>query len=466
MSDHGRTQIAQEESAPAEIHCDEADPSFVRPRTERLNTEEDMLQIFLALESSRQEMETYNDYLNTVVRQTAEARLEAESSARSKSDFLATMSHEMRTPLNGIIGMTSVLLSRQLGELERDYVETIRQAGESLRAIVDDVLDLSKIEAGKLRLDRCDFELARAVTDAVQIVHSVAAQKPLQLIIKNESELPTWVRGDITRIRQILLNFLSNAIKFTEQGSIEIRTRAETFEGGECELLFSVRDEGIGLTEEQQRKLFQPFSQAEDSTARKYGGTGLGLAICKRLAELMGGQIGVSSQAGHGSLFWFTVRVQIAEPAALPSEPDKPAINALAEPKNVRILLVEDNKINQKVAQLMLKNLGYPVDVAPNGADALTALDCRHYDLVLMDCMMPEMDGFEATRRLRSIAGRTRSMPIIAMTASAFDDDRVACLKAGMNDFISKPVCEADLGAKLAFWLASPPHSIHVPEVG
>lgn len=427
---------------------------------ERPSSDEDLLQFFLAIESSRQEMETYNRYLSTVVRQSAHARLEAEAAARMKSDFLATMSHEMRTPLNGIIGMTSVLLSRQLGELERDYVETIRQAGEALRGIVDDVLDLSKIEAGKLRLERADFELARSVSDALQIVQSVASQKPLNILVRHDPRLPKWVRGDVSRIRQILLNLLSNAIKFTSEGTIEIRTRVQFIDQEECELLFSVKDEGIGMTDEQQHKLFQPFSQAEDSTTRKYGGTGLGLAICKRLAELMGGQIGVTSRYGEGSLFWFTVRIQVAKEPAPAVDLENPAPPPPVTRKNARILLVEDNKINQKVALLMLKNLGYSVDIAQNGSDALLALDCRHYDLVLMDCMMPEMDGCEATRRLRNLGGHGSAIPVIAMTASAFDDDRVACLTAGMNDFISKPVCEADLGAKLSFWLSQERKSV------
>jgi signal transduction histidine kinase len=485
MNDHGHSPLAQEESGDfyhatprqslglVEIrHAEEfaaENGEFLEDGADpnagfQTATNEDLLQFFLAIESSRQEMETYNSYLNTVVRQTSQARHDAEASAKLKSEFLATMSHEMRTPLNGIIGMTSVLLSRQLGERERDYVETIRQAGESLRAIVDDVLDLSKIEAGKLRLERADFELSRTVTEALQIVQTVAAQKPLQFVVKFDPRLPKWVRGDITRIRQILLNLLSNAIKFTNEGIIEIRLRAQFFnkrlledqdsEGQECELLFSVKDQGIGITEEQQRKLFQPFSQAEDSTTRRYGGTGLGLAICRRLAELMGGKIGLNSRYGEGSLFWFTVRVELArEPVPL-DETQKSARSLVPDTKNVRILLVEDNKINQKVALLMLKNLGYPVDIAQNGSDALAALDAKHYDLVLMDCMMPEMDGFEATRRLRELGGHGKAVPVIAMTASAFDDDRVACLTAGMNDFISKPVCEADLGSKLAFWLS------------
>ncbi len=407
-------------------------------------------------------METYTRHLDTVMRQNAQARLEAEAAARMKSDFLATMSHEMRTPLNGIIGMTSVLLSRQLGELERDYIDTIRQAGEALRGIVDDVLDLSKIEAGKLRLEKVDFELARSVTDALHIVQTVANQKPLNLVVKHDQRLPKWVRGDVTRIRQILLNLLSNAIKFTDEGTIEVRTRVQFIDKEECELLFSVKDEGIGITDEQQHKLFQPFNQADDSTTRKYGGTGLGLAICKRLAELMSGQIGVSSRYGEGSLFWFTVRVQIAKEPA-PANDQMPALALRPiEPKTARLLLVEDNKINQKVALLMLKNLGYSADIAQNGLQALSALDTKHYDLILMDCMMPEMDGLEATKRLREFGGHSATVPVIAMTANAFDEDRVACLTAGMNDFLSKPVNEADLASKLAFWL-SPERNIKAP---
>jgi CheY-like chemotaxis protein/two-component sensor histidine kinase len=348
-----------------------------------------------------------------------------------------------------------------LGELERDYIETIRQAGEALRGIVDDVLDLSKIEAGKLRLERIDFDLARSVTDALHIVQTVASQKPLKLVVKHDPRIPKWVRGDVTRIRQILLNLLSNAIKFTEQGTIEVRTRVQFIDQDECELLFSVKDEGIGITDEQQHKLFQPFNQADDSTTRKYGGTGLGLAICKRLAELMGGQIGVSSRYGEGSLFWFSVRVQVAQEPAPAAEVPAASIRQIQQQK-ARLLLVEDNKINQKVALLMLKNLGYTADVANNGVQALSALDAKHYDLILMDCMMPEMDGLEATKRLRSFDGHSKTVPVIAMTASAFDDDRVACITAGMNDFLSKPVNEADLASKLTFWL-SPERQIKPP---
>lgn len=473
MNDHGRKPIAQADYPPevadAEFHSatprqsvglvglrHKISPEEIandRDCIDRPSTDADLLQFFLAIESSRQEMETYNRYLNTVVRQTAQARMDAEAAARLKSDFLATMSHEMRTPLNGIIGMTSVLLSRDLDELERDYLETIRQAGEALRAIVNDVLDLSKIEAGKLRLERADFDLPRTFSDALQIIQGTIHQKSLHLAIRHDARLPRWVRGDAGRINQVLLNLLSNAVKFTDRGKIEISTRVQFLDADDCEVLISVKDEGIGITDDQQRNLFQPFNQAECSTTRKYGGTGLGLAISKRLTELMGGQIGVSSRYGEGSLFWFSVRLQVAQEPTVTAERESNAFGSSVVPRDNRILVVEDNKINQKVALLMLKGLGYSADIAANGLEALSALDSAHYDLILMDCMMPEMDGFEATRRLRSFGGHSASVPVIAMTASAFDDDRVACLSAGMNDFISKPVYEAELSEKLSFWL-------------
>lgn len=255
------------------------------------------------------------------------------------------------------------------------------------------------------------------------------------------------------RLRQVLLNLLSNAVKFTQQGKIELKAELAGWRAGEYELRFSVTDQGIGLTEEQQAKLFKPFSQADASTARKFGGTGLGLAISKRLTELMGGKIGVTSRPGEGSSFWFTIRVLPCQ-AALPAP--TPAIRAASDAakKEFRILLVEDNTINQKVALLMLKGLGYRAEVVMNGSEALTAIGSERYDLILMDCLMPEMDGFEATRRIRSQAGHGSQVPIIAMTANAFAEDREACLAAGMTDYLSKPVREAELRRKLDFWLS------------
>jgi signal transduction histidine kinase/ActR/RegA family two-component response regulator len=415
-------------------------------------SDDEMLHYFLETESSRQSLERYAFELNRQVGESAKATRQAEMTAQGKSDFLAMMSHEMRTPLNGIIGMTGLLESKHLDERELECVEVIRRSGETLLAIIDDVLDFSKIEAGRLTIEKADFDAARATLDALQIVERSAAAKSLTLSTYLDPTLPGMVSGDLIRVRQVLLNLLSNAIKFTAEGEIAVRVELRTASRNGYELYFSVKDKGIGISEEQQSRLFQPFSQAEASTARMFGGTGLGLAISKRLVNLMGGNIGVESRSGEGSLFWFTIRV-----GASLALPPRPPVRAKAADTSggFRLLLVEDNPINQKVALLMLHKLGYRVDVANNGFEALSAVASAHYDLILMDCVMPEMDGFEATRRLRSSDGRGAEVPIIAMTANAFSDDRKACLAAGMNDFLSKPVRQAELASMLAGLLQS-----------
>jgi signal transduction histidine kinase/ActR/RegA family two-component response regulator len=418
-------------------------------------TETEMLQYLLEVESSREDLQRYASELNRRVDQSAQAIREAEVATRHKSDFLAMMSHEIRTPLNGIIGMTSVLLAKNLGSAERDCVETIRSSGEALLSIIDEILDFSKIEAGHLQLECAELDLHRAIREAVQIVENAAARKSLRLLTTVDRALPSIVRGDIVRLRQILLNLLSNAIKFTAAGTVELTAELLSLGNGRCELRFAVRDEGIGMSEEQQARLFQPFSQAEASTTRKFGGTGLGLAISKRLTELMGGRIGVESRPGEGSTFWFTIQVASSERVA-PRAPSVPAAQpAHAGTRQFRLLLVEDNSINQKVALAMLKNLGYQADVARNGAEAVQAVLAQRYDLVLMDCLMPEMDGFEATRLIRAQALHCAGLPIIAMTANAFAEDRDACLAAGMTDYLSKPVRETELGKKLDRWLSA-----------
>ena len=413
-------------------------PGLAEEILERKCTERDMLQYFLEVESSR-------EHLHRTTR-------EAEITAQAKSDFLAMMSHEMRTPLNGIIGMTAVLLSRHLSEQDRDCVETIRHSGEVLMAVIDDVLDLSKIEAGRLQLESVELDVAGVIEEAMQVVRTAAARKPLKLVTSVDRDVPKTVRGDGVRLRQILLNLLSNAIKFTPAGKIELRASVKPAGYSGYELFFSVIDEGIGISEAQQRNLFQPFSQAAGHISRQFGGTGLGLTICKMLVELMGGKIGVTSRLGQGSCFWFTIKALAFERAAAQSSAQssvqcsawtgpehgfQPMLRACGESvgssasaippssaaretaKNSRLLLVDDNAINQKVALLMLKKLGYHADVAKNGREALQAIDERQYDLILMDCIMPELDGLEATRILRAKGGHAATVPVIAMTANA-----------------------------------------------
>lgn len=422
---------------------------------DRVCTETEVLHYMLQAEAARQDLERSTDDLKQLMEQSARAAREAQTAARGKGEFLAMMSHEIRTPLNGIIGMTSVLLSKDLGPQERDCVETIRSSGEALLAVIDDLLDFSKVEAGRLELEYADFKPAEVIDQAVQIVRGAAASKALALRTDIHPALPPAVRGDMIRLRQVLLNLLGNAVKFSDTGAVEIRAEMIAASESGWELRFFVTDKGIGISEEQQAKLFQPFTQASVSTARKYGGTGLGLAICKQIVDLMGGSIGVQSRPGEGSTFWFTAKVLRPERDFAPAKPLTPQPSS-AEPltRNFRILLVEDNPLNQKVALIMLEKLGYKADVANDGRDALQIVARNHYDLVLMDCRMPEMDGFEATRRIRAMHGRSAQVPIIAMTAGAYSRDREACLAAGMTDYLSKPVRELQLKTKLDHWLS------------
>ena len=397
--------------------------------------------------------------LSQLADDSARAIRQAETSTQNKSDFLAMMSHEIRTPLNGIIGMTSVLLSRDMEASDRDCVETIRNSGEALLSIIDDILDFSKIEANRLELECIEFDLRQTVRESVQILQVAADRKFLKIHAYVAENAPKVIAGDPVRLRQILMNLMSNAVKFSPvaqpdaMGSIELHVDALPSPTGDYVLLFTVTDEGIGMTPEQQAKLFRPFSQADASTVRKFGGTGLGLAICKRLSELMGGLIGVKSSPGEGSSFWFTIRALPGQEAAAGPKAARDSHLMTLGKGNKRVLLIEDNKINQKVAVLMLKRLGVEVDIANNGAEALLAIDSHEYGLLLMDCQMPEMDGFEATRRIRAQSGHCAAVPIIAMTASAFAEDRDACLAVGMNDYLSKPVREGELRSKLEQWL-------------
>ena len=378
----------------------------------------------------------------------------ARVAAVAKAQFLANMSHEIRTPMNGVLGLAQHLAHLDLGAEQRGVVEDILSSGAALLQVIDDVLDFSKLEAGKLRIDPAPFEPRRLVADVTKLFAPRAREAGIRLDAAIADGVPDWLMGDGGRIRQVLVNLVSNGVKFTKQGGVEVRLRCESVGEAGASARFEVADTGIGIPPDAIDTIFDAFTQADASTTRRFGGTGLGLTISRELIGRMGGELGVESEEGEGSCFWFVVSLPVCAPpaaAAAPSAAARAARRSIAA-QGLRVLAAEDNAVNQRVLQRLLERLGCSVDLVADGREAVERARSGGYDLVLMDCQMPVLDGFGATREIRALGGDVARVPIVAVTAHALAGDRERCLENGMDDYVTKPLRTEDLERVLARW--------------